>query len=255
MHACVRACVCMRACVCVSVRTRGRYINQPNTSVDCVFVSICSRHRYMARVLCLSGSKHRYGPCFVSIRIKHRCGPCFVSIRRKHRYGPCFVSIRIKHRCGPCFVSIRMKHRYGPCFVSIKVKHRYGPCFVSIRIKHRCGPCFVSIRIKHRCGPCFQLFLRCYFLRSALFLFTEGSTGMHQQSALLISFGCCCCHSKHSFPLKGSSLVDRFPFHDHKQAKVTDMKTEEDVCDECVQFVCISAQKASTINNKEGSST
>ena len=33
------------------------------------------------------------------------------------------------------------------------------------------------------------------------------------------------------------------------------MKTEEDVCDECVQFVCLSAQKASTIINKEVSTT
>ena len=82
---------------------------------------------------------------------------------------------------------------------------------------------------------------------------SDVSTGMHQQSALLIGFGCCCCHSKHSFPLKGSSHVDRFPFHDHKQAKVTDMKSEEDVSDE---FVCISAKKkVSTIINKEGSST
>ena len=77
---------------------------------------------------------------------------------------------------------------------------------------------------------------------------TDISTGMHQQSALLIGFGCCCCHSKHSFPLKGSSHVDRFPFHDHKHAKVTDMKTEEDVSDQCVQFVCISAKKKKSIN-------
>ena len=33
------------------------------------------------------------------------------------------------------------------------------------------------------------------------------------------------------------------------------MKTEEDVCDECVQFVYLSARKASTIINKEVSST
>ena len=43
--------------------------------------------------------------------------------------------------------------------------------------------------------------------------------------------------------------------HDHKQAKVIVMKMEEDVCDEYVKFVCLSAQKGSTINNKECLST
>ena len=103
--------------------------------------------------------------------------------------------------------------------------------------------------------PVFSAVFDMLISQVSLFLFTEGSTGMHQLSALLIGFGCCCCHSKHSFPLKGSSHVDRFPFCDHKQAKVTDMKTEEDVCDECVQFVCYSAQKASTIVIKECLST
>ena len=43
--------------------------------------------------------------------------------------------------------------------------------------------------------------------------------------------------------------------HDHKQAKVIVMKMEEDFCDEYVKFVCLSAQKGSTINNKECLST